>query len=426
MADHTHTCLEPLLWLKRHKANKAGLCPLSLRVELPGFVKAGPNAGRPTMVRAEFATGIRVHPSDWNAGKQRIMARNGNGEAVDMQNSVLKNLLAKAQLKASQLDTVGLFEARQVTDAMRPPRPVAPPPPPPTAFALMALSLQIHYGAGNHSTYSNYAHALLAFLRWPGAHALRLDELSAAAVDGFAAWLKSTCAPTSAAAYLSSLNCLLGKAAPAHPVGFAGRSAGCKQQNKPRRALTPEQLAELAAWPAVPASEAVARAVFLAQYYLHGSRVSAVAKLRKEQVDWEAGRVRFTTMKSVRYKDVALSPALRAVLLPYRCTDGPYLFPLLPVDFGGLDKASRFAALEKARGKVKLGLVRLGKRMGWAVPLHSHIARHTLALRAYELNHDLRLPQQFLGHASVAQTAAYIESLSTADLDTAADSIYNP
>jgi integrase len=161
------------------------------------------------------------------------------------------------------------------------------------------------------------------------------------------------------------------------------------------------------------------------QFFLHGSRVAAIITLQKSQVDWEQGRVRFTAMKVSRQKDVELRPELRTLFCQYIHTPGPFMLPLLPKNYLSLDIPGRHRELTLARMSMRSALSRVGKKIGWAGSLHSHLARHSLALRAFQVSGGLELPKDMLGHSAISQTSTYIESISPERLDSGAASVYD-
>ncbi|WP_162303509.1 tyrosine-type recombinase/integrase [Hymenobacter sediminis] len=400
-------------WLKTHKANKAGKAPISLRLTLNGT--------------AEVSTHIRVLPSEWGGHDAKIITSTA---AAVTYNKSLDILAAKATLTAAQLemlpDRTGPVTAAEIARAMRPKKIVLPTPstPEPTLTDLLTTALHTAYGAGNEGTLTSYGASLKVWTKWPASQGLLLTGLTASVTAAFAGWLKQHYAPTSRATMLAGLNALLKHAAPAHPATFAGLAKGCKTQRKQRKSVKRDTIDELFSCENLTPAQTLARDVFMTQYYLHGSRVGAILELRKEQIDLTAGRVRFTTHKSTRYKDVAIPSRLRPVLEKYMDSAGPLLFPYLPADYFKLDKSTKFKEKDNARATLGNALYRLSERVGLPVRLHSHIARHTAALRAYEKTKDLRVPQQMLGHASIAETAGYIASLSTDELDSAVASVY--
>lgn len=406
--DATCSPMRFLLWLRKSKLNKAGTCPIMLRVFLS------------THDRAEHATGLRCKPAEW--GKQKLK---GSDEAADAFNRVLKNMVAKATLLADRLQS-------QRSEDEPPIRPVdivealAPKPAPKqcTLLEVFAQAVETHY-AGKPSTKVGIVLALKYFQRWPPAQHLTLATLTTAHGRTFAAWLATQdLSPTTRRSYLGNLSSLLSRINPDHPAVFnkTGRITGTTA--KPRRALTIEWIRTLQR-ASLQGLEAIARDLFMMQFFLHGSRVAAVIALQKCQIDWQQNRVRFTAMKVSRQKDVELRAELRELVCRYVATPGPFLLPLLPKNYLSLSVEERHRALTLARMSMRSALSRVGKKIGWEGSLHSHLARHSLALRAFQVSGGLELPKDMLGHAAISQTSVYIESISPERLDTGAASVYD-
>lgn len=397
-----------LLWLRKSKANKAGTCPVMLRAYLD------------THTRAEHATGIRCIPAQW--GNQRLR---GTDEASEALNRTLRNVVAKATLLADRLQSQHVEGDPPVMPAdvvaALAPRPVAPAP---KLLVLLATTLAEHY-ATKPTTQSSIKQALGYFAAWPGAPPLTLATLTSAQGAAFAQWLSTQpLAATTRRSYLGNLSSLLARAAPDHPAVFNGHSRGTVGSTKPRKALSVEWLHKLQAVD-LSGLEAVARDLFLLQFYLHGSRVAAVILLQKNHIDWQAGRVYFTAMKSAKGVNVELRGELCALLARYAHTPGPFVLPLLPAAYLTGTVATQHTHLQRARHQMLTALARVGKKIGWNGRLHSHLARHSLALRAFQVSGGLQLPQQLLRHATMGQTSVYIESISPERLDAGAASVYD-
>ena len=410
---YTHLPMQFLLWLRKSKANKAGTAPIMLRIFLSNEV------------RAEYSTRIRCRPEEWNAAKGQLRATD---EASRTHNVVLKKLEARARLLADRLQDERDYDQAlpavlpaDVAAALAPARPRKPVGP--TLLEFFAAASAQHL-ASKHSTAAIAQQAQRYLAKWPGGAGLRLADFKKASAQDFISWFASQAlSPTTRRMYVAALSSLLTLAAPDHPPVLSKLKQE-RRATKIRRALSLAWLKKLQEAALRPA-QALARDVFFLQFYLHGSRVGAVLRLRKDQVDWTAGRVRFITQKVVLEKDVALHGELRTLLLRYQHTPGPMLLPLLPTNFLGLSSADQYLALRSAKTAVRDGLRRAGRHIGWPGSLHPHLARHSLALRAYQVSGDLRLAQEMLGHADIAMTAKYIASLSTDELDSGAASVYD-
>jgi integrase len=373
--------------------------------------------------RAEFSTGVRCRVEEWNAPKGRLR---GNDEAARVSNKRLKKLVAKAELKADRLQDA--VDENPDLPPVRPAAVIAALSLKPTQQAPLlvdALRAAIPAAYALPATQQGAHLAVICLAKWPAAAKLRLPEFTSNQAASFVRWLQGTgLAPSSRRSYMGRLVRLLRFVSPTQASVFDGLRAGNSATIKPRRALSPEWLQKL--WFAdLNPVEAIARDVFFIQFYLHGSRIGAVLELQKSQIDWDNNRIRFTTQKVVLQKDVDIRPELSVLLRRYCATPGPMLLPVMPPNYFSLDKDARYQALNRARNAVKSGLIRAGQRINWTGSLHSHLARHSVALRAFQVSGDLRLAQEMLGHADTSMTARYIASLSTDELDKGANSVYD-
>ncbi|OUJ71978.1 hypothetical protein BXP70_20420 [Hymenobacter crusticola] len=403
--------MELLFWQKKHKANAAGKAPISMRITIHGQ-------------RSEYSTKIRLLPSEWNpkAGKCR-----GTSQASIDLNASLKSLEGRARTTLDQLLALAtpdqVITAKDVRQAMMPNKPT--PGVDPLVSELLSSVREQHYAAGNEATYRGHGSAIAVWKRWCTEHPVRLSQLTEAKTRSFAGWLAEHYAPTSAATWLNALRAMLNKGAPTllpNPFNdLAPKNAA--DQAKSRTHLTREQLQQFRDLPLSSEKQQLARAVYLCQYHLHGCRISNVLELRWRDIDWQLGRVKFKAVKRGKYKDVALTEPLRQLLTPYLKVGSDLVFPLLPEDYFSLDKAGRWIARRNATARVNGRLVVIARHLGLSVSLHSHTARHTLAGHAGKVNKYTA--QAMLGHRSIEQTEAYLESLSTAELDEAAAAIYD-
>lgn len=391
------------------KINKRGLVPIILRITY---------AGR----RAEHSTGIRIAPADWDQGKQRIK---GDSKAVAIYNKKLIELKAEAYKAADKLKEQGSDKSLTAANVVKALKYTSPVQDAPDLYTALSDACTKHYAHGNENTYQLHRYALQAWHTYFN-KPMRLPELNTEHVAGFVAWLQQHKAKTTGATYVGNLACLFSKAAPHLSNPFKGAWTGSTTRAKARYRLSKEQLKALAELPDLPPAVALARAVYLAQYYLHGSRVGAVLKLRWERIDWQQGRVRFLTDKRQVFKDVALSEPLRAILLQLQPQASGYVFGLLPEGYADLPKEQRLIVRKRATARVDYGIKVLGKRLGLGpIKLHSHTARHTLATHVARQTKDVKAVQNMLTHATQKQTEAYLAELSLEDIDAAAASVYD-
>jgi len=129
-----------------------------------------------------------------------------------------------------------------------------------------------------------------------------------------------------------------------------------------------------------------------------GLRVSELVRLRVEDVDLEAGRVRCTG-KGDKQRLVPLNRQAASVLREYlqgRRGTGGWLFP-----GRGRQALSRQTAWRRVAA--------CGRAGGVAGRVYPHRLRHTFATHLLEGGADLRSVQAMLGHADIQTTELYTQ-----------------
>lgn len=389
-----------LLWLRKAKTNKEGTAPIHLRI----FI--GPD-------RIEHSCNIRVTPDQWDAANGRIL---GKGKVVQQQNEQLQ------LLKSHVVELVNLMKAtgRKVTIGSLRRELVAPTVGKPACFLAVCRAASDSRDKLNPAARQRASAALSALAAWRGVirhtdetRPLPLDEFTPKLAAEFYGWLLQVrgLKISSANGLVANLIGLFKYAAEMGEAEISDNPFRALRKQKPAPAaprlhLTLAQLATLRA-AELPRREALARDIYLTQYYLHGSRVGAVLKLRWQDVT--ASAVHFQAEKGGPQKVVALSAPLAQLLARYQpTTPSPagLVFPLLGADFFELGADAQHAARKRAGNLLNHWLKLAATRLGIAGNLHTHTARHTLAAHAAQLG-GLEVAQGMLGHSAAAMTAHY-------------------
>ena len=392
-------------WINNSKANAAGKVPVSLRITIHG-------------TRAECSTGIRCHPVQWDKTQKRLVSTGKGDKAAADLNAMLETLEAKARLlPLLLLPLPGALSitAAQVKANLLPGKPA----PIPCAMVLLEGAIALHT---NPYSQASDRTALRAFCAYVVGPRLPLPNLTATYIAGFA---QST---TTALRYLPRLSALFSLARPKDSNPFMLDSPARGRAAVPirrRYVLTRAELVALAdlVLP-VGSRAAVARDIYLCQYYLHGSRLGPVLELEWHQVDWVGHRVHFRAEKGGGWHDVALRPALAAVLKRYSPAPSGLVFPPLPEGYAAQDANERYRLRKTATATVWHGLQQCAKLLKLPGRLHSHTARHSLATHTVEATGNIRVAQGLLGHKSAGTTEKYIRGMMTKELDAAADTVY--
>jgi integrase len=179
---------------------------------------------------------------------------------------------------------------------------------------------------------------------------------------------------------------------------------------------------------ALPPQQHQARATYLIQYYLHGSRIGVVLRLKWKQRS--LGSVRFTMDKGDREKIVEESPQLTALLDSFLPADGSqpdpeaFILPWLTPRYFQLSTASALQEMKRATAQVNMNLKRAGKKAGISTHFSSHSSRRTLADNADNVTEDLGAVQGLLGHTTRATTEKYTRGRDTPAVHRAASKVY--
>jgi integrase len=423
MATLSHTTLALTFWIKAVKTNKAGKMPISMRLTLHGK-------------RAEISTGIRCLPEEWNKDKKRLVSVKWDEEqraylpakltnATRQLNTLLDDLEAKARLLMSDMRQ-HVVPGRPVTARALRAKLLCPHPEPELEPCVLVLLREASNVYANLATRAGAETAIRAFGRFLApATTLLVSDLTPTLCAKFRAWITEHTSATAANNYSRVLQALTAHALPdlrSNP--FAQKGVRRPSAVKPRYVLSQQELAKLAE-AVLPKTAALARDIYLAQYYLHGSRIGAVLTLPWAQVDWERGRVQFKAEKGGDWHSVVLRPQLAAILRRYHTpgATGP-VFPLLPDGYAKLSTAEQYKRRKSATAKVWHGLQIAAQQIGLAGRLHSHTARHTLATHTVQATGDFRAAQALLGHGSLAMTEKYVRSMLPDEKDAAADAVY--
>lgn len=167
---------------------------------------------------------------------------------------------------------------------------------------------------------------------------------------------------------------------------------------------------------------ALARDIFLTQYFLHGGRIGDALELKWEQVQ---ERLRYRMRKNQKDKSLPLPAPLAALLERYRPKGGEvrvFVFPVLDAGYLEMDEEGQAMARKLGTMRVNFQLGKLATLLGLPA-FTSHVARHTFAREA--LRHaSVWEIKALLNHSSVSTTEHYLEGLREGEEDTLSGRIY--
>jgi len=367
--------------------------------------------------RAELSTGIYIFPQQWNGAAERLYV-------TDAATRLHNQTLDLREAAAIQAPVLLVAQGKDITSAavaasLRRKRNSTTP----DLLAALEQQLTTYYERHNPHTYRAFSYFVGYLRQWHGKEPLYVAAFTREKARTFARWLCEQISPASARTALGALAAMMVRSNLLEVSPFL-KIRLPKAEPTERIPLTKQQLKalELASFPRDKMT--YARDIYLAQFYLQGSRIGVVLELCWSQYDGEC--IRYKAEKSGPHKVVRVTPGLRAILArQYRRQDSPLIFPALRPDYHELDKQGQFAARRAATTRVWEGLNQVGKQLGFH-KLHSHMARHTMALlTATSNNGSIRAAQHVLGHSNPRQTEKYIRSMQTDEINDAADNVYD-
>ena len=178
--------------------------------------------------------------------------------------------------------------------------------------------------------------------------------------------------------------------------------AGLRPPKSARRlpnALSPDEATRLVALDG-DGPLAVRDRAMLELFYSSGLRLSELAGMTLDRVDWQAGEVRVWG-KGAKERIVPVGAAALDALK--RWVDMRRAFA--PAENHALFVTQRGAAISPRA--IQARIRDLAIRQGLPRHVHPHMLRHSFASHVLQSSGDLRAVQEMLGHASIASTQVY-------------------
>jgi len=163
----------------------------------------------------------------------------------------------------------------------------------------------------------------------------------------------------------------------------------------------------------------MARDIFLMQYYLYGSRVSDVLRLRLEDV--KSDRINIIQHKTKAIVSVKISQNIKDIIDKYKGQSLFFVFPELDrfmpeVTHKNIDSV---VALINKNLRIVINACGIEKHVS------THVARHSFATNADKVVMDKRHISKALGHSTFKMTENYLSDLRDDEIDDSMDSLYN-
>ena len=178
--------------------------------------------------------------------------------------------------------------------------------------------------------------------------------------------------------------------------------AGLRPPKSPRKlpdALSPDDASRLVDVDAKSPLAIRDRAI-MELFYSSGLRLSELAGLTSERIEWKAGEVRVWGKGA---KERIVPVGSRALDALKQWSESRVLLAKDGVD--ALFVSERGTALSVR--SIQLRIKQWAIRQGLPTHVHPHMLRHSFASHVLQSSGDLRAVQEMLGHASIASTQVY-------------------
>lgn len=402
-----------------HKPNAEGLYPVWLRITAARVVRYAP-------------VGLELLEKQWNpAGKldKENWIKSSHRQAGQL-NDDLVQVLREAKALSKQHPDASADELKQLFLTRHAPRPL-PPAESADFVAFMRSSLeQVDAQDFTQATYESRQAVVSKFSAF--APTLPFSELTEEFIGTYEKHLKALGnGPGTRKKNLDILHIYVKRAI---KKKLLSRDADPLEDYE-RPTPTPDRVwltdAELQAYESAPLPhmQHLARLTYLMGFYLHGSRVGAVLRLKWK--DRAFGRVEFEMDKGGLKKSVEESPQLAALLDSLRPAEGSapdpeaYILPWLRPHYERMLPRAQLQEMKRATSQLNMNIKRGATKCGIGKKLSSHVARRTLATEADRANEgDLGKVGGLLGHRQRRTTEIYIDKYNSAEVDAAARKTY--
>jgi integrase/recombinase XerD len=388
-----------------HKPNSEGLYPVWLRITAQRVPRYAP-------------VGVELTLKQWNPDatlEKENWVRTSHRDHTQL-NIDLVQVLVDAKRLGKLHPTATADELKQLFLRRHEPAPAAPANTADFVTFLQHSLETVDLPQFKQATYEARSVVVNKFAQWRSGSPLPFSELTEEAVEQFDIWLKAL--PNNPTTRRKNLKILRMYVKRAIKLKLLSRDADyvVPTATKSKRVWLTE--AELTAYEQVrlPERQHLARLTYLMCFYLHGSRIGAVLRLKWK--DRQFGRVSFTMDKGTTEKSVEESPQLAAILNALAPAGGQdpeaYILPWLDPRYEQLSE--RDALQQMKRGAAAAGIHK---------KLSTHSSRRTLATEADRANNgDLGKVGALLGHQQRSTTELYIDKHNSASIDQAANNVY--
>lgn len=360
-------------------------------------------------------TGYKLYPSEWDAGRSKIVMAVGIDE--ERRNYLLSMKTALADDLSRFREIIARFEhagtsytADKVVELYTSPMNCG-------GFIAFARKLiQELKQIGKIRTAETYTTALNSFLRFRGEHDILFEEVDSSMMVGYETFLKeNNVCPNSSSFYMRNLRAIYNRAVERgmteQRTPFKYVYTGVDKTVKlaiPLRVIRQIRDMDLSLYPLMD----YARDVFLFSFYTRGMSFVDMAYLKKK--DLQNGILSYRRQKTGQKLFIKWESPMQEIVNKYNTANSPYLLPIIKNMETDVRRQYKNAA-HLVNDKLK----RLGEQLGLGIPLTTYVARHAWASIAKSKNIPLSTISEAMGHDSENTTRIYLASLDTSVVDKA-------
>ena len=360
-------------------------------------------------------TGYKLHPSEWDAGRSKVIQSSvtdeGRRNYLVSLTTALTDDLARFREIIARLEQAGTaYTADKVVELFTSPTDCG-------GFIAFARKLirelkQI----GKRRTAETYTTALNSFLRFHGENDLLFEEVDSNLMVEYETYLKENgVCPNSSSFYMRNLRAIYNRAVEEELVAqhnpFTYVYTGVDKVVKravPLKVIRRIRDMDLTLNPAMD----YARDLFMFSFYTRGMSFVDMAYLKKK--DLQNGVLSYRRQKTGQQLFIKWEKPMQDIVSKYDTDGTPYLLPVIR----DMETDAR-RQYKNAAHLVNDKLKKLGERLGLGIPLTTYVAHHAWASIAKSKNIPLSTISEAMGHDSENTTRIYLASLDTSVVDKA-------